>query len=494
MKKLITPLNIFLFILVCGFILRIIHPLYYFQYQHDQDLIGWVIRDVLFNKHVRLIGQETSSQGVFIGPLFYYLLIPFYLLTSMNPGGGLILVTLLGLFSIFSFYFVLSKVFNRKVGIVASLIYAFSYAIIFADREVVPTMPVMLWSVWYFYGLWLISKGKGKAYLLLGFLLGLVWNLNLALALLTPLIPLAQILSKKKFNLKYILLGTVIFVVTFSPFIVFEFRHNFQQTKAIVSSLTTTKDYAGGSAPGLAKLDRVMQLVHVNTTRIFWGAHYYPFLAKLTFYLLVGLLVFLVYKKVLSKELSMIMLLWLVLYIAFFALNSLNVSEYYLNGMNVIWITIMSLSLVYLIEHKKLFKYGVFVILLFLTANLYSFISHRTPRNGYVERKALVAFVKEDAKSHGYPCVSISYITPFGYQFGYRYLFWIADLEVNRPISGSPVYSIVFPQSSVDRFDKSFGALGLVLPDYQSYTREGIEKSCEGPDANLTDPMFGYTQ
>lgn len=486
-KKLLTPRNILLAILVGGLILRVLYPLYYFRYQHDQDLIGWILKDILYNHHFRLIGQETSSQGVFIGPYFYYLLIPFYLVTSMHPGGGIIMVTLLGLFAIFSFYYVFSKIFDKKIGLIAALIYAVSYTIIFTDREVAPTMPVMLWSVWYLYGLWLILKGKSKAYLLLGFLLGLVWHLNLALAILTPLIPLTQVLSKKKLAIKEMLLGVVIFVVTLSPFFVFEARHGFSQTQAILSSLTSSKDYEGGATPGLAKLDRVMQVAYINTTRVFWGAHYPSFVTKITFYLLIIALALLTYKKILSRSLVVIMTSWLVLYITFFSLNPLNISEYYLNGMNVIWITIIAVSL-------ARFRYKFWVLAAIVSLNLYSFSMHISSRNGYVEKMQLINFIKSDSATHGYPCVSISYITSGGYQFGYRYLFWRSGLRVNKPLKGSPIYSIVFPLSYVNKFDRNFGALGLVLPEYASYTKERVNAACEGVEDNLTEPMFGYTQ
>lgn len=494
MKKFFTVRNILLIILLGGLILRVFHPLNYFQYQHDQDLAGWIIKDVVVNHHFRLIGQQTSSMGVFIGPLFYYFQIPFYLLTGMEPTGGLILVTILGMFSVFSFYWVLSRVFNNKVGLVASGIYAFSYLIVFFDREVAPTMPVMLWTVWYFYALWLLIKGKDRAYLLIGFLWGLVWEFNLALALLAPLVPLAQIFSKKKLVFKSIILGLVIFVATLSPFLLFETRHGFSQTKSIISSLTTNKDYSGGSTSGLAKLDRVMQLTYRNTTRLFWGFQYPESVERITFFLFVATFIFLVVKKILPKNLWITMGLWQILYLTFFTLNPLNVSEYYLNGMNVIWIAVISLGVVYLFEKKGLAKYGVIVIFLFLAANVYNFANHHSSRNGYVEKKALIEFIKKDAREHNYPCVAISYITTPGYQFGYRYLLYLSGLKVKEPISNAPVYSIVFPQSIVDKYDNAFGALGLILPDYNRYTSEGVEKSCEGEDDNLTRPMFGYTQ
>lgn len=113
---------------------------------------------------------------------------------------------------------------------------------------------------------------------------------------------------------------------------------------------------------------------------------------------------------------------------------------------------------------------------------------------GYVERKAIVKYINEDAEAHGYPCISISYITNPGYNLGYRYFFYLDNMHVNDPKSGSPVYTIVFPLSLVDKFDKRFGVLGLILPDYIKYNKKDVDKSCQGENANLTDPMFGYTE
>jgi 4-amino-4-deoxy-L-arabinose transferase-like glycosyltransferase len=191
------------------------------MYGHDQDLAGWIIKDIVVNNHWRLIGQETSSQGLFIGPLYYYLEIPFYWLTHMDPKGALLLSFLLGGFAIYSFYYVFTKIFNKNVGLIASLIYSLSLVIVFTDREVAPTMPVMLWSVWFFYAIYRLLKGDQKQYILFGILLGLVWHLNLGLIVLTPLIILAQIFSRKKLDFKKIFLGLVPLVILVSPFIVF---------------------------------------------------------------------------------------------------------------------------------------------------------------------------------------------------------------------------------------------------------------------------------
>src|SRR3989339_665460 len=477
-------------ILLIGLFLRVYKPLELYMYGHDQDLAGWIIKDILVNGHLRLIGQETSSQGVFIGPLSYYLQIPFYLLTKMDSSGTIILVTILGLFSIFSFYFCFSKIFGKRVGLISAFIYSIGVYFIFTDREIVPTMPVYLWTVWFFYGLWLILNGKSKAYILLGTLLGTAWNFNMALVILTPLILFAQIFSKKKINLKHVVLGVVVFLIAFSPFIVFELRHSFRQTKAIVASLTSGKDYVSGTSKGFAKMNRVYQLVRKNTSAMVWGQNS-QLGYTVTFFVLILVFIYLLKKNLIKRSLGIIMIMWLVLYIIFFTINSINISEYYLNGMNIVWIAIISIFLDHLLLQKYL---GYAVLTIIVGVNLKELVVRPINRSGYLNRKAIVDFIKTDSQNHNYPCVSISYITSPGNNLGYRYFYWLNDMHVNQPISGSPVYTIVFPHSLVDRIDKSFGALGLILPDYKKYTESQVEDSCQGANSNLVDPMGGYTE
>lgn len=479
-----------LVILAVGLFFRIYKPLELYMYGHDQDLAGWIVKDILANKHLRLIGQETSFQGVFIGPLFYYLQIPFYLLTRMDSSGTIILVTLLGLFSIFSFWLCFSKMFGKKVGLISAFIYAIGVYFIFTDREVVPTMPVHLWSVWFLFGLWLILKGWQKAYILLGILLGIAWNFNLALVILAPLILIAWIISKKRIDTRYMILGVATFLITFSPFIIFELRHSFRQTKAIVASLTTNKDYISGTSRGLAKLDRVFQLVRKNTSTIVWGRNSQAGYVW-TIYLLVFAFLYVVKKRLIAGNLAVVMAVWLLTYLVFFTINPVNLSEYYLNGMNVVWVTVMAVFISDFLFRKYL---GFVFLAVIAGSNFVSFWLRPINRSGYLERKALVEFINQDSKNHNYPRVSVSYITSPGNNLGYRYFFWLKKMHVNKPDSGSPVYTIVFPHSLVNRIDKSFGALGLILPEYQKYTESRVKQSCSGENLNLVDAMFGYTE
>lgn len=443
-----------------------------FGYTHDNDLAGWVIKDIAIDKHLRLIGQLTSSPGIYIGGLFYYLQVPFYWLANMDPIGGVLLVVGIGLLGVASMYYV--------AGFIPSLIYAVSFLISNTEREVVPTTPVFLWSIWFFHTFVQLWKGNKRWLYVAAILVSLIWHFNLALILGAPLLIIAFLKHAKTYSPKEILLPILLCFVLNLPLLVFEIRHGFTQTKALLGTLTTV----GGESVYTDRLGKFTQTIRYtlrNANRIFVDDSIKINQWVIPTIILVGIL--------LISSWRWLILGWIALYIAFFSLHPLPLSEYYLNGMTVVWI----LGAGWLLA-KLPRPMSAIILTFFIYHNLDRLFLYQTNHAGYIERKAIVNFIKEDAEKNNYPCVAISYITSPGNNFGYRYWFWWYGLKTMRPDSLAPVYTIVFPHSYVDRMDKTFGSLGLIFPDYSRYTKEGIAKSCSISDQNLTESMFGFTK
>src|SRR5689334_10511821 len=109
-KKLIlhhrTETMLLLLILLLATFFRTYHLVPRFEFAHDGDLYSWIVKDVVVDHHLRLIGQLTSAPGIFIGPGFYYALIPFFLLFNMDPVGGNGLVIILALATLISYFYI----------------------------------------------------------------------------------------------------------------------------------------------------------------------------------------------------------------------------------------------------------------------------------------------------------------------------------------------------------------------------------------------------
>lgn len=473
-------------VLFASLFLRAYKPLLLFNYSHDQDLLSWFVANLIDYGDIRLLGQETSIQGVFIGPLFYYAVVPFYLIFHMNPAGALLLPIIIGVFGTFSYYFIFKNIFSLKVGLTAAVIHAVSFLVVMTEREVVPTMPVYIWSAWFLYSLYLILENKQKhAFVILGVLVGLIWHINLGLSLSLTLVPLALLLAKKSLNKKYLFSGIILTVALSLPLFTFEIRNGFIQTKAVASSALGGRNLG---AVDESKFDRVITLTSKNVRGLVWGdVNLHP---NLLLYLCLFFLIAMVVGGIIPKKLGVLVLAWIGAYILFFTKSSIILSEYYLNGIGSVWILILAVYMTVLMRKESLYL-GYVLLGMFIIYNFYRFFSMPLSRMGYLEKRALIREIKSDALKHDYPCIAISYITKPGYELGYRYLFRIENMHVNNPDSGSPVYSIIFPHSIVNGIDNSFGSLGLVYPDYARYNIEEVNRSCSGGNSNLTNPIFG---
>ncbi len=477
-------------ILLLALFMRSSRALELFAYGHDQDLAGWFVRDIVENHHLRLIGQETSVHGVYIGPLWYYSIVPFYVLLGMSPASGLIVSILVGVITVFSMWFVVSSIFSNRVGLYAALIYAVSFVLVMTDREVNPTITVVLWSIWFLYSLQLILKKKtAEGLMLTAFLFAVSWQINLAFVILAPVSIVALLLSKSMPKVSAIRNAIIVGLVSLSPFLLFEVKNGFLQTKAILGSAV-----GGGTPVNFAeKLDRTTTLLSKNIRNIYTG-DLVNMPDKTAMLSMFAIFAFLVAYRKLRLKWSILFVLWILLYIVFFSHNPLNLSEYYLNGMAVLWVLLPAL-LLEVLSKTMLGKAVAFLLLaIFVVANITRFETIPVNRSGYIDRTHIVSEIKNDAQKHGYPCVAVSYITTPGNELGYRYLFYFQGLHVNLPKTEAPVYTIVFPHSMVDKIDQSFGALGFSYSDYKKYTKEGIDKSCSTGNQNLTEPLFGFTK
>ena len=387
-KKYLTKTNlIFIGILLVGIFLRFYQLKERFSYGHDHDLAAWMVKDILVNKHLRLIGQQTSNLGIFIGPLYYYFQVPFFALFKMDPIAEAVASSLVGILGIFSSYFIFSKTFSKTTGLISAFIYSLSFSVVNNDREAVPTVPVIIWSMWLFYALALISKGNQKrGFLVLGILVGLIWHLNMALIILAPLAIVAFILSKKRLEIKALIIGILPAVGLSIPLILFELRHNFIQANAFVVSLTSPQ---GDIYQGISKFARVIFLVNKNISNFIWGTPSFLIYSYLPLISLIVSFIFLAYKRSLNNRLAIILGLWVPIYIVFFSSYSKAVSEYYLSGMFSVYIVVFSLLLTKLYESKKLRILAIASLLFFGVGNLRHFFSTGPSGNGYLEKKTI---------------------------------------------------------------------------------------------------------
>lgn len=195
-----------------------------------------------------ILGPETSVGNMYLGPFYYYLMVPPLILSGLDPVGPAIMVAVFGIFTTLALVYLGHKWGSTWAGIVAGLFYSLSPVMLHYSRSswnpnVIPFFTTLLLLNWQ-------SKSRWEG-LWFGILTGIIFQLHYVALVLPGLIFLHvawQHFRAKKIPAltQYLLAAFVGFLLSSSPFWLFELRHDFVDTRAFGTYLSE-KSLTGGA-------------------------------------------------------------------------------------------------------------------------------------------------------------------------------------------------------------------------------------------------------
>ncbi|MBI5127451.1 hypothetical protein HZA76_03260 [Candidatus Roizmanbacteria bacterium] len=217
---------IFFLILIVGFYLRFYGIEAAQNFGWDQGRDAWLVRDIIV-KHVWVLNGPRTGVGHFhLGPLWYYLLVPFYYLTKLDPMGANYLNILVNVLNFFFIFWVSLKIFNKKTALFIIFIYATNSYLISINKtpwnvSLVPGIAALI-----FYAIYqVVLKNKYNFIFLISFLTGLFFHAHFSVIFLPLIIILSFILVKdKKKTLIYSFLSLPLFLVWLVPNFVYDLQ------------------------------------------------------------------------------------------------------------------------------------------------------------------------------------------------------------------------------------------------------------------------------
>ena len=75
-------------------------------FDFDQEYASNFAYSVIKEFPVQLIGQQLSVEGLFMGPLYFYYLVPFFALFNLHPFGGFVGSVILGLTTVVAYFII----------------------------------------------------------------------------------------------------------------------------------------------------------------------------------------------------------------------------------------------------------------------------------------------------------------------------------------------------------------------------------------------------
>ena len=433
-------------ILICSFILRVYKGPELFFWNIDEDIIGLTVKRMFTDNHPQLIGFPIPG-GIYLGPLFYYIISVFYIIAFFDPGKFYILSVLLATLTTFLVYKVGSTIFEKKaIGIIAAFIFAFSYFSNVYSRLLTGLSfgPILsLITYWILYQNMKLKKTKWL--LALGIVLLIAsQNEGSSLSLLALTI-LTFIIFKLKVPVAKLKQVIGLFVLFHIPLLIFDLRHNFHITKSFLSFVSLS----GNSSTPSFSLDTITSAIEIfplTVSRILFptgelstSSQILPCadlifprisaISPLIFSLSTVILGFFLLRvslkrsKTAGENIIVLHLLTAVLgVIAFNVFLTGYLYEWILIVLLPAFCFIIAYSFAYLYEKSIYLKVFLGILLIcFITINLKAVLDSKD-NFGLAAKKAIVREAIEHIDNREY------YLESLGscYQMGYMYLFWQA--------------------------------------------------------------------
>jgi len=431
-----------------------------FWYDPARDLLSALAN----SSKLTLIGPPSGIPGLFYGPYWIWFL-SLAQVFSKDPRLITFLVATIPYLVVFPFILSrFSSVISYSSLSIIWLIFILGFINYFTDLW--NPHPAPLFILLTIYLLFLKTNTVDLRNLVItflaGFFAGIVMNFQLSfgIGMIFGLIifMISEVIYKsynKKFELKrvlknFILVLLFIFgsIVSFTPFILFEARHEFNQTKVLINAFTHYGEVV--SQTGLAKIqiiqlliDRVGNVLHI------------PFIVSVTLLVLGLIFIFRkASKKIKTQNTKLVIILISILF---------GVLCVYLTARNPVWVyhligaeVIILLLIGVILDKIKILKYIVgFWVLILFSYFLFNQIQswNNNPQNIYgtlAAEKGIVDKINKDSKNQKYVVFAYS---PAIYTYEYSYLFKLLynkdvpyQPELN-PTDGKLVFLIFPPET-----------------------------------------------
>lgn len=398
----------------------------FFGPEQGRDML--VIRDMVLNHKLVLIGPTTAIQGVFHGPLYYYLAtIPFFI-SKGNPLFISYFFIAFNTLAVFLIYLLGKELFSKTVGIFASIIFTFSFGAIVMARWLSHPPLIIPFACLFFLFLTKFVKGKNLYLLPIAVAYGLVAQTEFSnFIIFAFIIFFSVVVFWKRFmqqnQLLLIIAGLLVVLLPTFNFILFDLRHNFLITHSILKSQAHRPDFLG-------------YILHTLTGSF---AQFFVVFSDTTFTqnLVLGVLIFVLglycLKTLWAKHKQEVNIMWIWIFSPFvaFILLRYNPLYHYFTASMVAIIILAAVLGEFILKHRRTLFYLVAV--LFVIANLYAvfnflpnndnvFFQSTQPLLKYSDEVAVIKQVYQEAG--GKPFFYQAYTIPYWMQDGWQYLFW----------------------------------------------------------------------
>lgn len=212
----------------------------YVVFLGDEGRDMLVLREIFTKGHLPFLGPSASVGGFYLGPIYYWMAAPFLLLWRFDPTGPSYMVAIIGVATVLLLYKFLRDTAGIWPAMIASVLYSCAPLIVRYSRSSWNPNPLPFFALLLIYFLYLgFIKKKTIYYLYAGAAFGIAFQLHYLALILVPISAIIIIFGREYKKIpKIFLVSAVGFLITFSPFLLFEAKHNFPNFRTILEFVT----------------------------------------------------------------------------------------------------------------------------------------------------------------------------------------------------------------------------------------------------------------
>jgi len=433
------------------------------SFDFDQEYAANFAFSVVKDFPIQLIGEGLSVQGLFMGPWYFYYLVPFYAFFKLHPLGGAVGSVVLGLVIVTAYYYYGNKFFGRPAGLIGSLLRAILFSKIESDWSMVPAyscelLVLVTWDL--LHRFW---KRNEKSIPILGFTFGLYTSFHPILFPFYIVFSVLFVIRGSWLSLKMIFLGLAAFLIPNVPLIIFEYFHKFLEVRRLIEMFLNPSSEFVFSLPKLVGYSKLV-LGGIHQTL---KPSLHPFIFPSLILLL--LMTYFSYKRISVWKDSfhlIFLFLSLLIFVLYYYFLPVNFTEYYLLA-PITLLFFYFIGIVSYLTRYRVFKFlvivflgSVFLLNIKLLADKWS-----NPGLTTLAHKETIVKTIVDGQSRRRGEFYVSYISLPGWNFGFDYLFKFYECIPQTKEVKEPIYSIVIPKElSPASIDFYSGNIGLILP------------------------------
>lgn len=366
------------------------------SFGYDQVDNAWAAKNIIVDHSFPLVGfVAKGNSGIYIGPLYYYLIAIVYLIFDLNPISSGIFAGITSIFTFWSIFYVVKKLFSWKIAIIAVFINTIAFNAIMFDIIQTPVNFIPGISILIFYFLYKVITEDAKYLIPLSVIIGLSFHVHFTSIFYPIIVLLASIffIWNRK-TLWHILISIPLCLIWLVPNIIAQINGN-SQGSHLVSYIST---YYHGF-----HLRRMIQLI--GDAIIQFDSYLFFDRIKPLKIIILPLFFLVYFWKSISKDklkFSYLAILWFLVPWMVFTVYSGEISDYYFRMSAPIALMIISYLIFRLFSSVNLILkiIMVFIFLYYVFSNMNQLLNYRG--TGFRQSEKYILELMKKGEAMGY--------------------------------------------------------------------------------------------